>query len=160
LGIGNALAFDAEGLTALNTVGLLADVTKSTVIHGFDFTAALEHALKQSHTLGKHSNIIHLTPHSITQYLWAHKDYQPWGRKLAVQCPQCGILNPWISIYLPAEQAYSFECRNEGCGKIKGRMVKERHSFMVPRPDNSAMFQLGKDCGWLKSAVEKAKYTI
>lgn len=131
MGIRNALAFNVEGLmtlTALNTVNLLTNVTKSVVIHGFDFTEALEHALKQSHTLGKHTGIVHLTPYHVMQYVWAHKDYQHWGAKIALQCPQCGIVNPWTKVYM-VEQTYGVECKNVDCGRMGGGPVREPYSF-------------------------------
>lgn len=42
----------------------------------------------------------------ITQYLWAHRDYQPWGQTLLLQCPQCRVINPWISAFVKHIQGY------------------------------------------------------
>lgn len=134
---------------------LLPKVTKSIIIHGFNFAPALEHALKQCLTLGRHTNIIHLTPHCVTRYLWAHRDYQPWGRKLPLQCPQCGILNPWVSTFVRVIDGYRFECKNPSCGVVDGRMVKEREQFQVGRPQDSILLSTGRESGgaasgWLK----------
>jgi len=138
----------------VNTVDLLTKVTKSVVIHGFDFTEALEHTLKQCSMLGKHSGIIHFTPHCITRYIWAHKDYQPWGQRLPLQCSQCGILNPWTIAYLKEQQCYGVECKNLSCGVIGGRTLYECHSFTVAHPDGSTLLSVGKDYGWLKATVK------
>jgi hypothetical protein len=50
----NALAFDAEDLSTVNTSILLANLTKSVIIKRFEFTNALEYGLKESSTLCKH----------------------------------------------------------------------------------------------------------
>ena len=47
LGIENTLAFDAEHLSAVNSVDILMKVIKHTIIHGYQFYDALEHALDQ-----------------------------------------------------------------------------------------------------------------
>ena len=72
LGMANVLAFDTKHLATFNTADLLLKVTKSTVIHKFRFSKALEHILKSS-SLGKHTNVVHITPLSLIRYLWTHK---------------------------------------------------------------------------------------
>lgn len=150
----NALAFDASNLSTVNTVELLTKVTKSVVIHGFSFTEALEHALKHSFMLGKHSNVFHFTPEHVTQYLWAHKDYQPWGTLLPLQCPQCGILNGWTVTFLRHNHGYGIECSNGSCGKVNGKKLTERISFEAPRPDFSDLINVGKDAAWMKMVAK------
>ena len=149
LGIENALAFDVERLSTLNTVDLLPKITQSVVIHGFNFTEALEKALKENFKLGRHTNVFHFTPDCVTKYLWAHKDYQPWGHKLPLQCSQCGIFKPWVSCFLKDSQGYGLECRNVECGRLKG---KERESFQAPKPD-APFLTMGKNAGWLKLTI-------
>jgi len=134
----------------VNTVDLLTKVTKSVVIHGFNFTEALEHTLKQCPALGKHSGLIHLTPGCVTRYIWAHREYQPWGTRLPLQCPQCGVLNSWSLAYLKSG-GYKVECKNEDCGKIGGKRERERHSLQVLRPEGSILLNVGKEGGWLKT---------
>ena len=151
LGIGNALAFDAEGLSPVLALDLLTNVTKSVVIHGFGFTEALEHTLKQCLTLGKHTSIVHFKPHCVMQYVWAHKDYQPWGHTLPLQCPQCGILNPWTLVYMAG--GYDVKCKNEACRDMSSGIHGGRYSFRVDRPEDSVLVQAGKDSGWLRVAM-------
>ena len=113
----NALAFNAEDLSTVNTALLLANLTKSLVVEGFEFTTALEHGLKENSMLRKHSGVIHLAPNNITRYVWAHKEYQPWGEKIPAQCPQCGLLNPWEIASL-GKGDYGIECKNKDCGAV------------------------------------------
>lgn len=145
--MGNTLAFDAEHLTTINTVDLLSKITQSVVIHGFNFTEALQHTLRETFRLGRHTNVLHITPESVTRYLWAHKEYQPWGHKLPLQCPQCGILQPWRIAYLPNNGGYGVACKNVDCGKLNRR---ERFTVQVLRPEGSVFYNLGNNGGWLK----------
>jgi hypothetical protein len=94
LGVANALAFDAKRFSTVNAVDILPKVVKHTIIHGYTFHDALEHALNQGIPLGRHTNVVHIAPHAVIKYVWAHKVYQPWGQESPVQCPQCGILKP------------------------------------------------------------------
>ncbi|KAG8215296.1 hypothetical protein J3R82DRAFT_8885 [Butyriboletus roseoflavus] len=116
LGVGDALTFDVKYLSTMNTMDLLMKVTKSVIIHSFEFSQALEHFLKQCMTLGRHTSIIHFVKH-IIKYSWAHWDYQLWGQTLPLQCPQCGILDPWASVLVKQIQGYRLECKNQDCGK-------------------------------------------
>ncbi len=152
LGVANALAFDSMSLSTVNTVDILTKVTKSVVIHSYSFTPALEHTLKQCLTLGKHTNLLHFHSDSVTYYLWAHRDYQPWGKKLPLQCPNCGILNPWASTTM--KDGYNFNCKNLKCGEGDSKAVS-RFAFQVLRPVDSIMIPTGRESGgaasrWLK----------
>lgn len=158
LGVANTLAFNAEYLSTVNTVDLLTKVTKSVVIHGFGFTEALEHSLKQCSTLGRHTGIIHFAHHTITKYLWAHRDYQPWGQTLPLQCPQCGVLDPWVSVFVKHTQGYRLECNNKDCGKVDGRMLKEPYAFQVMCPADAIILRVGREhggcaSGWMKLTI-------
>jgi hypothetical protein len=156
LGTANALAFDATNLATVNTVDLLPQLTKSVVIHGFEFSKALDHNLKSCSSLGVHTNVVHFTPDKITMYRWAHRSYQPWGTKLSLQCRQCGALNPWGAVPYKNNnsQGYRIECRNGDCGKVDGRTEKEPWAFQVERPKDSELIVVNKaaSSGWLKLA--------
>jgi len=152
LGIGNALAFTAERLSTVNTADLLTKVTKSVVINGFDFSESLKFGLENSGILGRHTNVVHFTPQEVTRYIWAHKKYQPWGKPAPVQCPQCGILQAWNSVYMSSPKGYRLECRNPKCGRAAGR---ERMAFQVLFPNGAEFFKTGLESGggisgWLK----------
>ena len=85
-GMQNALAFDADDLSTVNTAFLLANLTKSVIVEGFEFTTALEHCLKENSTLRKHSAVIHLAPDKVTRYVWTHNTV--------------GILRCWLEFYV------------------------------------------------------------
>jgi hypothetical protein len=98
--------------------------------------------------LGRHTGILHFTPQCVMQYEWAHKEYKPWGYTLPLQCPQCGILNPWSLAYL--NDGYAVECKNEDCRDVGGR-TGHRYSLRVTRPAGSVLLNAGKDSGWLRT---------
>lgn len=122
-------------------------LTKEVVIHGFPFANALVHLLGQSLTLGKHTNVLHFSRKSVTKYLWAHKSYQPWGKRLALQCPWCGALNPWLVVFVGEgdRQGYRVECANVDCGGNSSG----RYSYYIWRPAGVSMIGVGRDGGWL-----------
>lgn len=155
MGVKNALAFDAERLTCAVTASLLTDVTKGVIIHGFEFTEALEHKLKESSALGQHTNVFHFTSDGVTKYLWCQKDYQPWGHRLELQCSKCGVLQPWKVAYTDA--GYGVECKNDDCGKGDGSHGTERNSFNIPRPAESGSerryIMVKTDSRWLKVTI-------
>lgn len=132
-------------------------VTKSVIIHSFEFSQALEHSLKQCITLERHISIIHFVEH-IIKYFWTHWDYQPWGQILPLQCPQCGILDPWALVFVKQIQGYRLECKNQDCGKADGKTLKEPYSFQVVRPLDSVILSAGREhggcaSGWLKLII-------
>jgi hypothetical protein len=152
LGVANALAFDANRLSTVNTVDLITKVIKSTIIHGFEFSKALQEVLRQCPALGRHTNVYHFAPPSIIKYLWAHKEYQPYGVPCPVQCPQCGILKPWVIIRAktPQSDGYNLECRNGRCGMVGNMRVKLPYGFRARRPPGSTLLSTAKDGGWLQ----------
>ena len=157
LKVGNALAFDAHHLSAVTTTDVLMKVTHSVIIHGFEFADALDFCIKECTTLGRHTAVLHFAD-KITKYSWAHHDYQPWGHALPLQCPQCGILKPWVQVYVPQVPAYRMECRNESCGIRDGKRKGEKFSLQISRPSNSVMLSVGKQhggsaSGWLKVVI-------
>ncbi|KAF8141807.1 hypothetical protein EV363DRAFT_1443744 [Boletus edulis] len=147
--IANALAFDANHLSPIITADLLMKITKSVVIHGFRFVQALEYGLQECITLGRHTGIVHFADTVVTKYLWTNRKSQPWGQPIALQCPQCGILEPWVSVYVPQIPAYRFQCRNKDCGK-RGETKKEVYAFQISRPPNYEMLNGASGSGWMK----------
>src|SRR5437879_3742089 len=105
----------------VNIAEPLSRITKSVVVHGFDFVKALEHILQESSTLGMHTAVFHFraadpgTDVKTVRYVWMHRDYQPWGQSLPMQCPQCRTVQKWSSIQLRGG-GYRFECRYSKCG--------------------------------------------
>jgi hypothetical protein len=148
----NALAFDAEDFSTVNTAFLLANLTKSLVIEGFEFTSALEHSLKENTMLRKHSAVIHLAPDQVMRYVWAHKEYQPWGRKIPAQCPQCGSLNPW-EMASQGKGVYGVECKNTDCGVVRGRNSGRPHTFQAICPAGGELLTTSGNGSWMKEPV-------
>ena len=121
--VSHVLAFDAPRLQTINIAEALMRVTKSVVIHGSELPQALEDVLRESPRLGMHTGVVHLSLGSqqdanvlnVGKYVWAHHDYQPWGMALPMQCPQCGTIQKWTSIYLQ-NNGYRYECGYSRCG--------------------------------------------
>lgn len=155
--ISHALTFDAELLSTSNTTDFVAKVFKWVVIHGYTFENALEKSINDCSSMGKHTGVVHLTPGSVTKFIWAHKEIQPWGEKLPLQCPQCGVLEKWISITLNDPPGYLFRCVNVNCGKeggkADGKRVSEGHEFHVLRPKHATLLSSGGGAGWLKVVI-------
>jgi hypothetical protein len=124
--------FDARQLQATSTAELLAQLTKSTVLHGINFTKALEYILPDMSELCRHSSIIHFISDKVFRYLWAHKTYQPWGQYISMQCDQCGVLQQWTGMCLE-NGSYLFVCAYANCGYKGKDKANEAFSFMVPR---------------------------
>ena len=163
LGVANALAFDTLGLSPVDTVDVLTKVTKATIIHGYTFTKALEHSLKQCVSLGRQTNVLHFHSEGVTYYIWAHRDYQLWGKKLPLQCPQCGILNPWMTTTVRGIDGYQLACINNWCGRLEEGIIKERYGFQVLRPVGGNLIPAGRESGgsasgWLKLTTTEIYY--
>jgi hypothetical protein len=131
----------------VQTANLLSGLTRSVVTHGFGFVESLEEQLRHCFKLGRHTNVVHFTSEHVTKYLWAHKDYQPWGFKLYLQCPQCGILKPWESaVHVP--NGYRYVCKNRECGHAMGT---QPYNFKVDRPEETGShIVVTGDSRWLK----------
>ena len=138
----NALAFDAKNLSTINTIEFVIKLCKQIIIFGVEFSDALKQSLKDCATMGKHTNVVHFGAGFVRKYLWAQKDHQPWGTKLALQCQQCGGLKPWIVAYFQPNKVYMVKCGNTQCGKVDGR-GREAVEFSVP-------FPAGASSSWIK----------
>jgi hypothetical protein len=148
LGVSNALAFDAENLLGVNLVDVLFKITQRVVVLGFEFKQALESTLKSADDLGMHTNVIHLSSAGTCKYLWAQKDSQPWGQRLPLQCPGCGVFKSWAMVYSSDTKSYSVQCKNAACGKAKRR---ERWSFRIePPPAPRHNIPVDANSQWIK----------
>jgi hypothetical protein len=128
-----------------------------------DFSHALTTTLKDSASVGRHTNVFHFHSLHFTKYLWAHKAYQPWGVKLPVQCPRCGIFKPWneptSSTGNDGSIGYTFNCKNLQCDKPDGTKMQSPHSIYVTRPLRSDLIKVTKEnggtgSGWLRIPVD------
>ncbi|KAM6489444.1 hypothetical protein JOM56_015077 [Amanita muscaria] len=149
--IAHALAFDAPRLSPTMTAEFLMRLTKSYVINGYPFTQALEHLLPDVTELGKHTSIIHFCERDIVKYSWTHREYQPWGVSLPIQCPACGVLQGWINITKEGG-LYGYQCRNSKCQSV-GNRRQEPYSFEVARPLNTTLIKSGNkhaNSSWMK----------
>ena len=96
--------------------------------------------------LRKHSAVIHLAPDKVMRYVWTHKDYQPWGTKLAAQCLWCGSLNPW-EIVSVGNGNYGAECKNLRC---RGGDSGKPYSFPISRRAGGELLTSSGHGSWLK----------
>ena len=92
LGFSHALAFDATRLVAPVTCELLMKLTWDIAVNAFDFTHALKTLLQDVCDLSWHMSNVYLTPNGAHCYTWTHRDIQPWGKHLPIQCFQCGVV--------------------------------------------------------------------
>ncbi|KIM50695.1 hypothetical protein SCLCIDRAFT_144838, partial [Scleroderma citrinum Foug A] len=76
-------------------------LTRLVVIYEFQFTEAIEKVLTESPLLDMHTGVVHLAwresadgadPLKGCKYIWMHRDCQPWGQTLPIQCPKCGTV--------------------------------------------------------------------
>jgi len=153
LGVSDALAFDAKNLSTVNTIELVMKLCKQIIILGEEFSSALRQSLRECVTVGKHTNIVHLGVGSARKYIWAHKDYQPWGNKLPLQCPQCGKLKPWVVTYMQKDKEYRAKCENGRCGEVGGRKTREAILFSFPYPEGISSIKVGGDACWLEVPI-------
>jgi hypothetical protein len=154
LGVENAVAFDAEKLTTLGTSDLVKDIIKSVVIHGFEFEDAFESSIRHhSYTVGKQTNILHFSGLSVQKYVWAHKEIQPWGNRIPLQCPQCGALNTFTFLtYHKPTKTYYVGCSYRDCGLGPAGRVP-RVEFRWGFPEGSTLLKCAPKYGWLKQNV-------
>ncbi len=140
-------------ITTLGGMNLVKDITKDIVIHGFSFDSALKESLRvHCDTLGKQTNVVHISDSSARKYVWAHRNIQPWGRRLPTQCPRCGVLNPWkIPVYIPQDESYRIRCHNDGCGAGQQGGFQDE----IKRPEGVELIKGGGGglSGWLKHHI-------
>jgi len=139
-------------------------LTRSVVIYGFQFTEAVEKVLTESPLLGMHTGVVHLVwKESVDgadslegcKYVWTHRECQPWGQLLPIQCPQCGTVQKWHSIYLD-DGSYKFECTYSKCGYHGADREGWRHQIIIQRPEGAIMLPKcnGEKGAWMKMAIE------
>ena len=144
----------------------LIRITRSVVIYSFQFTKALEQVLTESPLLGMHTGIVHLAWSQSDneadllkgcKYVWTHRDHQPWGQPLPIQCPQCGTVQKWSSIYLN-DGSYKFECTYIKCGDRGNERHGPRHTISVQRPEVGEMLPKcnGGQGAWMKTPIKLA----
>jgi hypothetical protein len=131
-------------------------LTKSVVIHGYQFRKALDYNIRLCPEMGKHTGVIHIAHPIVEKYVWGHKIIQPWGERMPLQCCRCGVLDPWgVPVFKKSSErfpqpSYSMQCKNANCGRsVNGGGNRERHSFKIFRPPVFESLGSG-DFGWLR----------
>jgi len=118
-------------------------LTRLVMIYGFKFTEALDKVLTESPVLGMHTGIMHLAwKESVDgagqleghKYIWTHRESQLWGQILPIQCPKCGTVQKWNSIYLD-DGSYKFKCTYSKCGYHGADRIAWRHTIIVQCPE-------------------------
>ena len=88
--------------------------------------------------------------HCSCDAIWAHHDYQPWGMALPMQCPQCGTIQKWMSIYLQ-NNGYRYECGYPRCGYDDEARQAWPYAITVERPKGATLLKChGGQGGWMK----------
>lgn len=134
------------------------------LIEGQDLESAMPRALANSNKLGRHSGVYTFSQVGdqvlTTRYVWADRDFRPWGQTLPAQCPVCGSPQRWKRKYRPGadESAmYEFSCRYMDCGKdlVTGLMLSPRGHIVVRKPQGVKFVPLTKgNCsGWLSVVI-------
>lgn len=89
-GFSASIAFDARRFHPSTAWSFLITLTEQVVLQGHPCADAVPIALGKSNNLNRHSGIYVLLPSldrkfiNTTRYLWAHRDYRPWGKDLPV----------------------------------------------------------------------------
>lgn len=162
--IAHTLGFDAANLQPINIAKLLMRLTRSVVIFGFKFTEALNKVLTKSPILGMHTGVMHLAWKELTdgagwlegrKYVWTHHESQPWGQKLPIQCPECGTMQKWNSIY-QEDSSYKFECTYSKCGYLGADRKGWRHQIIVQCPEGAVMLPKcsGGKGAWMRTPIK------
>ena len=136
---------------------------EAVFIEQHDVETAVPNALGHSNKLGQHSGVYLLTRATnslkITKYLWAHRDFQPWGCILPLQCPFCGTPQQW-ECKMATDHLYTFKCRYRKCGldPKTGKKVRPRGKIVITKPEGARVISQGKTwvSGWLSFDVSKS----
>ena len=131
----------------------------------FEFSRALEQALMECPALGMHTGAVHLMWSQLVggaellegyKYVWTHRDRQPWGEPLLIQCKQCGTVQKWSSIYIKNNGSYRFECTYSKCGYDGDERKRNRLQFTVQRPEGAVFLPKcnGGQGAWMKTHIE------
>ena len=149
------LAFDTARLLTITTSELLMMLTRNVIINGFKFTQTLKFLLQDMSELGRHTSIIHFTSEGMTQYMWTHRDIQPWGEHLPVQCFKCSIIQKWVSIS-QEPGSYAYECSNDHCRWVGNRKVGKQLKFVKMCPEGVAFLHKNRAhmSLWMKVSVD------
>jgi hypothetical protein len=129
-------------------------LSRNVLVHQISFTIALEYLLRDESKLGMHTGVVHITPDTVMRYIGSHRDIQPWGKTIPIQCPVCFVVQKWTSVWL-LSSAYLFECINDVCGWNGKEKVAERYQFEVIRPEGLKLLHMKKAAGtsWIKLVV-------
>lgn len=156
------MAFDAPRLHPSTCWPFVVFLSESMIIDGQDLDSAMPHALANSSKLGRHSGVYtfcRVDDRLVTKrYVWAHRDFRPWGKALPIQCPVCGTPQRWKRKYVQDDSAsaYTFYCRYKDCGRdpVTGS-VSHRGQIVVRKPEGIQAISLGKNkcSGWLSVVV-------
>lgn len=139
----SAVAFDTPRLHPSSCWPFVVFLCESLHTEGQDLQSAMPHALSNSNKLGRHSGVytfLQLGGQLLTtKYIWAHRDYRPWGKVLPVQCPECGTPQRWKRNFVAGTHEptyYKFSCRYKDCGRdpVTG-LVSQRGQIIARKPE-------------------------
>ncbi|KAF8125344.1 hypothetical protein EV363DRAFT_1453919 [Boletus edulis] len=157
-GFSATIAFDAPRFHSTVAWSFLVILTESVVIRGHSFDDAVPIALANSNELKRHSGVYTLllsTDRKLvntTKYLWAHRDYRPWGKDVPIQCPSCcATQEKWHRVRSTDPRVYRFQCKNPHCVSDRLHQVGP-YWFEVKKPKRVKMLSQGKSskAAWTK----------
>ncbi|KAG8212830.1 hypothetical protein J3R82DRAFT_11128 [Butyriboletus roseoflavus] len=149
-----SVAFDACCFHPSIAWAFLVTLTDLVVLQGHTFPDAVPVTLEQSNNLNRYSRVYVLLLSqdrkiiNTARYLWLHRDYQPWGKDVPMQCPKCGAPQERWS-QTAKHGGYEFKCRNPHC---HGDKVEEQYTFYVKKPKWLTLLPHGKTrtSGWTR----------
>ncbi|KAG1752331.1 uncharacterized protein EDB91DRAFT_1243107 [Suillus paluster] len=150
--LSTTIAFNAQHFQPSFASHLLLAFTEQVLIERCPIRLAFGEMLGQSYKLGRHTDVLLLTPLEaslqISKFTWGDTNFRPWGGFLPIQCPSCGCTNSWHSAYARAsgDKTYVFECKNTTCDQ----------SFKFSQPKGTTMLSAGRKqgCSWMEVPVE------
>ncbi|KAG1732285.1 hypothetical protein EDB19DRAFT_2005506 [Suillus lakei] len=146
------IAFNARCFQPSFASHLFLAFTEHVLMERCPICSAFGEMLGQSSKLGRHTDVLLLTPLEatlqITKFTWGDTKFRPWGCFLPIQCPTCGCTNSWRSAYArdSGNKTYLFECKNTSCDQ----------SFTFIQPTGATMLSSGRKqgCSWMEVPME------
>jgi hypothetical protein len=135
-------AFTAYGLIPSLLSTFLIDMAHRVIVEGFDISRWMTNLLDSSPIAARHTSIIHLREtegviHGL-EYVWAHRQMQPWGSPLPPQCPRCFSFRPWAERKKTTDSRVVFSCKGKSKGMVCGYLDKaDRPSNLRDAPPRS-----------------------
>ncbi|KAG2076589.1 hypothetical protein BDR04DRAFT_1114140 [Suillus decipiens] len=141
LNVASAIIFTAQRFQPLVSTNFLLAMAKLVVVKQLDLLKTFPDLLCLSGCLGQHSKVILMTKDdvagssrlSVTTFVRAHTQIQPWGIRVPPQCPLHGSTNSWSQKVpvMVSDQSHNSNSRNQA---TVTRQCKPPHKFQIEKP--------------------------